>query len=770
MSNAILAAFEKDLRAYAERNEGEKLVYVGKPVFDKSVSVSDRTMVGQAYSAVVNFLNNNNMYGSEMWTTAFCPTTDAALENMNVTNFSDATLSNDIVTQLGELCVKAKVPNSRRIETMRALHKTLHDYLSRKVGVEHWISEKDTKFVGMETMYPSGALNNVTFGEYMPGKEAFGSSMDTVLPDVRLAMTINLLKPHKGVMSRLLHRHTLVGSVIQYVIHADEFYDLTKSQNPSGDVRNSYEHRLPIVSLYRNPEPVNMLLQPIVPQKSKDTKGQLIEDGVMVFGKTINMMDLTLDPGKVGYNALNYTDLVSEGVLLQKIVFEITKPAAGPDPAVVERYVAEVDAQKKARLVMPTQVDDSGERATNLTIRARMNKASKLFNDHATEIFEALSESGTELVDAVITVAPQINLKTGIAHALGQIYLEAATTVMGGTPLQATKDLAAGLTATLVGYSLDAKFSDENMRKVNMAVRTQTYTAHYEMPQGKAIVVDFSMQQTVAEHILNTGQEVQALGIDHRNIQAFLKLMRMVHDQGKLEAADPNYRERNGGATLNTAFVSGQRVNPTVIMGSIDLRKIVNWRSSDMFGDIRQYMDSYLLKAISILHVKSLYVQQLNNGEVPTYKVLTSGPIIENLFSIPHIHNHMMPNGMDKEKIYAEKTPGEPVEFVRILASGVRLECITTTFSYMADKIMIIPFHAADPSSELSFAHNWDSGQFVANYTPVDGNQVNKRMYMNSREWAVPLCPCGLLLNVIGLEEVLPDITGAYEQPAPVTP
>jgi hypothetical protein len=178
-----------------------------------------------------------------------------------------------------------------------------------------------------------------------------------------------------------------------------------------------------------------------------------------------------------------------------------------------------------------------------------------------------------------------------------------------------------------------------------------------------------------------------------------------------------------------------------------------------MLGDVRQYIDSYLNKVISLLHLKSLYIQQLDNGEIPTYKVLTSGPIIENLLSVPHIHNHLHPNGMDAEKIYREKTPGEPVEFTRVLPSGVKLECISTPFEYMEDKIMIIPFRSADPASELNFAHNWDGGQFVANYTPVDQNQVNKRVYMNTREWPIPTCPIGILLTIQNLEKVLPDIT-----------
>jgi len=757
MGNEIFAAFERDLRASAEL---KGIPVVGMPTFDKQMSIQDRSLVGKAYNAVVKFLNDHSLYGSNLWDNNFCYSEARAMESyMPSTATQDSLVSRSIADSLLELCEELHIPAGKRAETATAMFQTLQRHISRTVQTAQWDNRGNSDCRPYTNMYPAAALSDVTFGEVRPGSEAFGASMDVVLPDVRLAMTVNLLKPHKGIMSRLIHRHTLAGSVIQYVIHADEFYDLTKSQNQSGDVRNSYDHRLPIVSLYRNPNPVQMQLVPIVPMKDKDTdptNPKLVADGVMMFGARVNMFDLTLDPTKIGYNNYNYTDLVSEGVILDKVYFDLTyTPEGGSE--ITERMVVDVSAAKKSRLVMPAQVNDSGERATQLTVSVKMNKDTKTSGGAATAIFSTIDPAGNDIVELKIFVSTEINLKTAVAFAIANMTAMARTA--NGSPVtEAVRTLANSIKISPVGYSLDAKFSDENMRKVNMAVRTQTYTAHYELPQGKSIVVDFSMQQAVAEHVLNTGQEVQAIGIDHRNLQMFLKLMRHVHDQSRMEANDPNYRNANDGATLNTAFVSGQRVNPTVMMGSIQLSKVVNIRSSDMLGDIRQYVDAYLTKMISILHFRSLYVQQLNNGEIPTYKVLTSGPIIECLLSIPHIHNHQMPQGMDAERIYQKKEIGEPVEFVRILPSGVRLECISTTFDYMQDKIMIIPFHAADPASDLSFAHNWDGGQFVSTYTPVDTNQVNKRMYMNNREMPVPLCPSGLLITVQDLETILPDI------------
>lgn len=755
------AAFESALMDFAQQN---KLPIVpNTPALPSDMRVTDRTTIGRVYNAVVQMMNESSLYGSRQYDNTFAFENRSAMESMSAVDYNADRVSS-LTDKLYDLCQIAQTPATETMETMRSLQQVLHRYLGHTVQMDHWSKDNSNSqnLTAMNSVYPSGALSDVSFDNKAPGQEAFGATMDTVLPDIRMAMTVVLLKPHKGIMSRLIHRRTIAGSVIQYVINNDEFYDLTKSQDKSGEVRNSWSHRIPIVALYRNPNPVNMQLQPIIPQKALDVDDKyLVADGIMKFNVEVNMFDLTLDPQKIGYNNVNYTDLVSENVVVDSVYFNISN-AAG---TVIEQYKANTSSIKNARLNMPAQVDNSGERVTNLQLIVQMNKNTAMSNGQANALFSSIQPDADYHVEVVMTVAPRINLMTAIAEATSHARLsvgkKTATAIVPG----AVQDMVTGsdaYTVELVGYSLDAKFSEENLRKTNMSIRSLTYTAQYELPQGKSIVVDFSMQQSVPEHVLNTAQEVQAIGIDHRNLQAFLKLMREVHDQGKIEDADPLYRDRNNGRSLNTTFISGQRVNPTVIMNTIDLTRVVNIRSSDLLGDIRQFMDSFINKTISLLHWRSLYTQQLDNGEIPTYKVLTSGPIIENLFSIPHIHNHLHPQGMEAEQIFRQKKHGEPIEFTRVLPSGVKLECISTPFKYMQNQIMIIPFRSGDAASELNFAHNWDGGQFVANYTPVDQNQVNKRVYMNTREWPIPTCPCGVLIRIEGLETIHPNIVTEY--------
>ena len=745
----LLNNFNEALRAYAR----EKNI-----AFDAFDDLTDRdtvtalTKAGQIYQDVVNFLEDNQLYSGRVNKIFSLDKSDIEAMLPSFESVKSGLVSNfDAIMSL----VSKHTPENQVASIAKQVAAALYEYSNKSISRTHFAGIEGkavNNLTPLSSVYPSGALSTVDMASGMPSMEAFGASIDTVVPDLRMAITVVLLKPHKGITSRMIHRRTLTGAVIQYVIHQDEAYNLVSSQDNASAVRNSFNHRSNILNLYRNPESVDMTLTPIVPLLANDEDSALVEDGVIKFGKHINLFDLSMIPGKVGFDRANYTDLVSEGVMLDKLFVDING----------EKYAFELSTHTRSRLLPAlAQESYSGERETKMTFRVAMDKNSEQRDGTPTTVFADV-EGDQEYVKVVVELAAFIDLMTADAHGMADGYLEAASARKGVEASDTLKNLVDGLTLTLEGFSFDAKFSEENLRKVDRACRSLTYMISYEQPQGKTIIVDFAMGQTMPEHVLNVAQEVQAIGIDHRNLQLFIKTMNDVHNRNIAEEKDERYMENYKGNTVARSFVSGQRVNPYIFFGTIDLNAVVNVRTSDLFGDLRQYMDSYLTKMFSVMHWKSLYIQQLDNGEVPRYKVLTSTPIIENLLSIPHIHQHMMADGMKAEGMYADKVPGEPIEYTRKLPSGVILECISSSFHYLKDKMIIVPFRAGEPSSELNFAHEWDQGQFVANYTPTDGyNQVNRRVFMNTREFPIITNGLGAILNILNLEEKLPDITKA---------
>lgn len=763
MANVNMSTFLTDLAKYAKDHNLPVESFFD---VDDKKTMSDYTQIGKIYNKVVDFLASNQIYNSELPNNVFC-LDRSAMESMNPTQ---SHVSQAGMDDLYTLAVDCGVPADQMTATMAAMHRVIDQVSNRTMYQDHWMTGTENMhgLTPMSAIYPAAALADmVTGANARPGMEAFGATVDTVIPDLRMALTVVLIKPHKGVMSRLIQRRTLAGAVITYVITRNELYDLQKSQDKMSYVRNNYEHRHNLVELYRRPDPTDMSLTKIVPLTdneadiTEEEDKVLVKDGLIKFNKSLNLFDLVLDQEKAYRNRFNYTDLVSEGVLVDNIYLKVNG----------KEIKVHVGDHPRARLMhLQTSEQFSGDRETTLNVAIPLYNQTLDVDGAPLEGFEDVSvEENGWYVQARVSANFFCDIMTADVRSLATVSVVPVVAKREdvdaddsgvGDLAEAAKTFADSVEVELVGYELDARYSEENLRQIDRAARSLTYVVSFEMPQGKTIIVDFSMNQSMPEQVLNVAQELQSIGIDHRNTQMFLKTMRDVHDRCVLRDMDEKYNENTDGKEVNRMYISGQQVNPEIFMGTFDLAQVASIRDSDMAGDIRQHFNSYLTKVMSIVHYKSQYLTQLDSNKVPTYKVLTSSPILENIMAIPHIHEHLMPNGMNAEKLYKEKNPGEPIEYSFTLMSGVKLDVITSAFYYLEDKIIILPFIEGDPSNVLNFAHNWDLGQFVANYTPVDNNQVNRRVFMNTREWPIITCPIGAIIEVAHLKDKIPFVMG----------
>lgn len=155
-----------------------------------------------------------------------------------------------------------------------------------------------------------------------------------------------------------------------------------------------------------------------------------------------------------------------------------------------------------------------------------------------------------------------------------------------------------------------------------------------------------------------------------------------------------------------------------------------------------------MTSVIAELHTKSFYTNQLVNGQMPVYRVITSNKVKDNVLGVTHLHNHLAEGGAP--------VAGDGVELRLVLKSGVVLEVITTTFSSMDTKMIIIPFLPGQPKSELNFGTNWDYGTMVGHYNHSDGHAAtNRRIYANTRELPVPTNVIGAIVDVQNIDEAM---------------
>ena len=579
------------------------------------------------------------------------------------------------------------------------------------------------------------SLQHMTQNIGLPSMEAFGANIDKVLPDIRSSLAVTLLQFHRGLLDRIIHRRTASSPYVKYVVPYAEVYDMLKSNDADHNVRDWGDHIVPFIELYGDPRVVSNLLQPIVPLKTNDVEGVLYADGFVKFNVTANLFDLSAIPNSLDKSHYNYTDLVSENVILKSVLVRVVKGG------VSELFEIAVDQLPGARLQMMPNANDSGLRYADVKYVGKFTKNSVTSTGAVSQIFADCTD--TDVIRYALHVSTSINLKRSDVEGMGYISVRAYN-VDGEAVDAAVATLASDITVTCEGYSIDAKYSEENLRKSNLAIRSHVRTFDFEISNGRNILVDYAMDEDMPEFLMSLVTEATSLGQDHRGIDIIIRELLHVYDVTNQENADPNLRNRLD--KIGFQYVASQLVRPVVYLNTIDLANVDTIRSGDVLGDVRQYVEWELMNLVSLIYQNSFYKHQLQAGEKPTFKLFTSAVVLENLFNVPHYHNHLNTE---------EPVDGTSVEYRRVLPNGTILDCVTCTYNYMRDKIVMIPWRENAADDILNFGHNWDFGTFVAHYNPQLDNSVNKRVFSNTRSMVIPTNPMGLYLDVRNLNEFI---------------
>lgn len=589
--------------------------------------------------------------------------------------------------------------------------------------------------------YAPGLRAGVTPVPSMPGQESFGVTMDQVTSDVPAGLAINVAQSNASVVDKLVHRIPQANPYVTFRVEYGQIYDMLQSNDASGDVRNQGTHLKPMISLYHNPAAVSNELQEIVPLQANDTDGSVYKDGYVVANKKVQLFDLSMLANKIGYNHINYTDIVSENVTFDKIVVKLSNGTASAD----EEFAIDVGQYTTARFMMQLNSHDSSIRQTVGKFTVLLKSTTQTAAGATSALLSTCT--ATDNIKLDLTAAGQISLKTAefSSAAICAIQPHSST---GAAVDSAVVTLAGNLTATVVAVKLKAYYSEENMRKSNLAIRTQVQPFAFEVACSRNIMIDWSFNQSqdqmTQDGVIGLGTEATALGVDHRGINIIAEQLKYTYAQNVEAKKDGEFRDVND--RINNTAVAGQIVNPTAMIGTIDLNDLNTIRSSDITGDIREYVEFSLLTKFAQLYQDSLYRLKLN-GEKPRFRVLTSPLVLSTVFQVPHIHNHI-------QQMSEEVVDSEGVTYRRVLNDGTILEFVTCNYNYIRDKIIIIPM-VNDEKSVLNFGGNYDCGTFVATYDPQISNGANRRLFTNSRTQVIPTNPTGMYLSVKGLNEIL---------------
>ena len=564
----------------------------------------------------------------------------------------------------------------------------------------------------------AGILNSTS----VAGQEAFGTNVDMAVPDMKVAITVAIMNYHVRLIPRVMPTRSTTQPNVSYTKEWLEVYDLT------GNTKDSQR----LVDLYADPSFARNELKLIEINPGNDPELKFINsDGTLKFGPKANILELSTVENKYGYSHINRTDLIADNVQVKFVRVALTHNGGE-----AEYFDCEVPISKN-RLTRAVNANDSAVRNADIKFRTYLRKGAMMTNGAPSGILSNLGDNEAFVLD--FNVKPSISLKWGIADCLADVSVSVRHDVDNAQLSGFATSLMNAGALSLIGYQLDARFSEENLRKTSIAVMTHRVPFSFDIPIGRNYVFDYAIGQVNAEENATNLTKVIGLGQDKVALELGIRTIEDVFDRLHISSINPVDRPEY----IGTNYVAGDKVRPSIFIGDLDLTNLETIRDADRAGDIKQKAISMLTAATSKILQESFLQQQLGGDTTATFKAITSIEIIGNVIGMPHIHDHMSKDDA--------RNVGDGVEYVLVLPNGVKIEFVTSTFDDMRDKIVMWPTIPNNTESELHFAHNWDYGCMVAHYTP-SGEAAHHRLFGNIRELPIVVDPIGLIIQVKGIE------------------
>lgn len=708
-------------------------------------ALDNQSLTRDISNAVSDFLNKGQAVVNDGSDGQFSyPNRNISFENFTSMCGADA---------LDQLMDQCKVPESKREACMQTCAVILNRAL-RRTSQEAWAlqcGKGDGSANGMEhrsiaAFTPAEVMDSLQ--NAAPSNEAFGATIDMVIPDLKISLTTAIMAFHARIMPRLLPCRTTDQPNATYTKEYLEIYDNSKQDGQS----------MRLLDLYADPKFSRNELQKIIPLAANDTEGvAVLKDGILKFGPKANILKLSLDDSKPGYDKINRTDIIEENVKLEFVYVSLT------DGNTTEIFQIKVP-ESFNRLSRAYNSHDSADRQGDFSFDAKLFNNTLIagtpsgsdvdWSTSTSTLLAGLDDS--EFIRLRIIAKPSLNLKRGIADCQGSFTVSAGHMVDDSKISDATKTLAETLAGAaghaLVGYTLDARFSEANLRKTNISMMTHRVPFAYDIPVGRNYTFDYAIGQVNAEENAANLMKIIGIGQDDVQLTQVIKTLESTYDRINNFVIDPENSYDHVGAD----FVAGDKVRPTIYLGTLDFSKLNIIRDADRSGDIKQKAKTYLNAVTARLLQLSFLQQQLGGSTTATFRVVTSMEVLSNIFAVQHIHNHMVKDDM--------RNIGDGIEYVLVLDNGVRLEFITSTFDYMRNKLVMVPVVPGNADTELNFAQVWNNGNMVAHYTP-SADAAFHRLFANVRELLVVLNPVGCILEITGMDVVTGIATDSVLRP-----
>lgn len=711
--------------------------------WSKTAENSSATVMPKDFIGAVNFVSSrvdNFLSNTKLGVTRTKGSIQSVVANEA---FSIDTLAGQVSpSSVLELCRSCGVSKANEVSAVKQIGAILASCYSNKGNNSAiWNSYRRTSAspssISMESLFPKDLIASISNDKGIADLEAFGMNMDTTAPDIKLGIVVTLMQNISSITARLFPIIPTSQSAVT----------IKREECSVVDMSNVQDKPARMIDLYRNPAKVVSSAKRAIPLAANDTDGDfLVADEQIKFGVTADLHKLCLVANKPGWEKFNHTDYIADNVLLESVIIELSTPAGegGTPAAVSEKFLIKIP-QSRGRFTRKSDTERSTTRYCNIVryqyvlTNATPKIPTAQSNTTTSSILGTLTAS--EGIMLTFNIDANIDLEFTNAFAQATMRMDAYSRIANVEPSTACQTLVtklSGDTPELVAYVLDAKYSEQNMRKTTARTRIDFTSMEYNIPEGRAIVVDWAQGQDVAGTAAARLAQLEAIGRDARNLNIFETVSDNVADEQKMYNENPDKFE----TPIGYRYAAGSIVNPYVFVDSLDLADVVSVRSSDAAGDLKQYILNFLNSVVSKMLYESMFKQQLAQDAIPKFRMVTTEKVKGMCLQLHLIHAHL--------DATTAATGG--AEYVIPLACGAIIEVVTTTFGDYDDKMILVPW-MDNAESVLNFGKNFDMGTMVGTYQSSHDGLLN-RMFSTARDMLIPTNVLAAKISVTNMSSV----------------
>ncbi len=610
-------------------------------------------------------------------------------------------------------------------------------WTSQQLGANH---SNGIQYQALESIYSEDVA--AAMRTQSVGLEAFGVDINTTPADLKTALVLTLLQYYIGLIPRVLPTLPTNQPAVIFTKARRKVMDLAESENAKYN----------FLELMRNPDLLWGELKPIIPLASNATNGEVLagtsDPGVLVPGIEANILQLALDPSKFGHAKINMTDTVADNVSVDNVYVSIS------DGTNTNMFKCPIHTTF-ARLTRTNNSKDAADRQAMFSTKIMIRKGSSTASGDANTILGSLADDAAEGLLVSITASATINLKTGIAQAMFTTKIGAYTPA-GEEPSAALSAIISNIDEAtakpeVVGYTLDARYTEDNFRKTSKLATIDKQQISYELMQGTNYFVQVSLQDKQQEDAtVDLGQLIQ-LEEDAKQLRAIQGVINKVDQALRMDGA------LNPVDDIGSEYIAGDIVFPATYSTTLNVAKLKVLQTGDVQGDVRSRVRTFLGYVTTELVRLSLIDKVLTNGAEINFGLITNRRVLDNCLSVKHYHNHL--NGGDTEGT------NNGIEFRLVLDNGIILNVVTTTFNEFYgtengkswDKMILFPIMPNSPDSYLNFGQIYDYGAMSGRYSFSDRGSTVERIFANVRRQLIPTNPQGAIIDITGIEEIMAD-------------